>query len=184
MLIPNPESAAAIVRVCRDLRDNFSPSMNVFDVLSDIAYNTKHKWLGIKTKRPELGMGEASGMALEKEITYDLFKDFGICPLHPKTMRIEHWPATEKSKGYVWGRKVEMFAVRSIEKKDAIVGFLVMRSFDDDYWPTRKASVSEEADKMGKEISKEKWKYYELDQFGGLCFLDTNKNMAEELLRR
>lgn len=179
MLIPNPESAAAIVRVCRDLRDNFSPSMNVFDVLSDIAYNTKNKWRGIKTKRPELGMGEASGMSLENEITYELFKDFGICPLHPKTMRIEHWPATEK-KAYIWGRKVEMFAVRSIEKKDAIVGFLVMRSFDDDYWLTRK----EEADKMGKEISKEKWKYYELDQFGGLCFLDIDKNMPEELLRR
>lgn len=95
-------------------------------------------------------------------------------------MRIEHWPTKERSKRFVWGRKVEMFAVRSIEKNDAIVGFLVMRRFDDDYWPMRK----EDADKMGKELSKEKWRYYELNQFGGLCCLETDKNMPEELLSR
>lgn len=70
-MIGNPGSAAAIVRVASDLRDNFSPSMSVFDVLVDIAHDIRDKWLGINSRRPELGM------RLEHEIVYDLFRDFG-----------------------------------------------------------------------------------------------------------
>lgn len=72
MLIGNPQSAAAIVRVASDLRDKFSPSMTVFEVLRDIAHDIRDKWRGIiNIKRAELGMH------LEHEIVYDLVKDFG-----------------------------------------------------------------------------------------------------------
>lgn len=148
-----------------DYLKTLCPYLDRAQICDQISYDTKSKW---KSPANSFQGGERGSY-------FD-----NVC--------LWHWPVKKNSKPYVWGRKLEILAVRRKrnidDENDSIVGFLVLRSFTDEYWEMLNEREEGEGDEKKRKKLQHKWRFYEFDKVGGLCMLNTDKVMAEELLRR